>query len=222
MCVLPRMVTVFELAHFEPPGELVVVDETDDGATVFERVVRGLGSPGTVAVGDRVWAETVVRLGQILGFGRIRTGSSLVNELRRVKSHQELETMAHAVDVVEETMAAVTPKLLPGVSMLDLLEEVEHELRARGSRTPSFATHVFTGLGPADLDSGTATARDPLGEGSSVMFDFGAVADGYCSDFGRTIYCGEPPDDYRDAYEIMLAAQEAAGPPRARAPPPPR
>jgi Xaa-Pro aminopeptidase len=41
------------------------------------------------------------------------------------------------------------------------------------------------------------------------MFDFGGVVDGYCSDFGRTIYCGEPPDDYREVYEIMLAAQEA-------------
>jgi Xaa-Pro aminopeptidase len=74
---------------------------TDDGAAVFERVVRGLGCPVAVAVGDRVWAETVVRLGRILGFGRIRSGSSLVNELRRVKSDQELETMAQAVDVVE-------------------------------------------------------------------------------------------------------------------------
>ena len=41
------------------------------------------------------------------------------------------------------------------------------------------------------------------------MFDFGAVADGYCSDFGRTIYVGEPPADYREAYDVMLAAQEA-------------
>jgi Xaa-Pro aminopeptidase len=41
------------------------------------------------------------------------------------------------------------------------------------------------------------------------MFDFGAVVDGYCSDFGRTIYCGEPPADYRDVYDVMLEAQEA-------------
>jgi Xaa-Pro aminopeptidase len=41
------------------------------------------------------------------------------------------------------------------------------------------------------------------------MFDFGGVVDGYCSDFGRTIYCGDPPADYRGAYEVMLAAQEA-------------
>src|SRR4029079_1237856 len=46
-------------------------------------------------------------------------------------------------------------------------------------------------------------------EGTSVMFDFGGVVDGYCSDFGRTVYCGEPPDDYRAVYDIMLAAQEA-------------
>src|SRR5438067_768608 len=63
--------------------------------------------------------------------------------------------------------------------------------------------------GERDLDSQTATGRDPIAEGTSVMFDFGGVVDGYCSDFGRTVYCGEPPADYRDVYEIMLAAQEA-------------
>jgi Xaa-Pro aminopeptidase len=41
------------------------------------------------------------------------------------------------------------------------------------------------------------------------MFDFGGVVDGYCSDFGRTIYCGEPPRDYVEIYDVMLAAQEA-------------
>ena len=40
------------------------------------------------------------------------------------------------------------------------------------------------------------------------MFDFGGVVDGYCSDFGRTVYCGEPPDDYLQAYAVLLAAQE--------------
>jgi Xaa-Pro aminopeptidase len=207
--VLPRMVVAFELAEFEPPGELVVVNETDDGAALFERVVRGLGSPGTIAVGDRVWAEAVLNLGRLVGFDRLRTGSTLVNELRRVKSGEELETMARACRVAEETMAAVGPRVVPGVTMLDLLEEVEHQLRVHGSTTPSFATHIFTGIEPDDLDSGTATARQLIGEGTSLMFDFGAVVDGYCSDFGRTILCGELPDEYREVYDTMLAAQEA-------------
>jgi Xaa-Pro aminopeptidase len=207
--VLPRMARWFELGDWEPPGELVVVNETDDGPAIFERVVRGLGSPTTVAVGDRVWAETVLHIGKALGFEKLRTGSEIVNELRRIKSAEELDTMSKAAHVADAVMAAVTPRVQPGVSMLDLKEEVEHQLLAHGSRTPSFATHIFTGMEATDFDSGTATGREPIPEGTSVMFDFGGVVDGYCSDFGRTIYCGEPTDDYREVYDVMLTAQEA-------------
>jgi Xaa-Pro dipeptidase len=206
--VFPRMFAAFDLRE-EPEGELVIVNETDDGYAMFERVARALASTGTVAVGDRVWAETTLNLGRILGSDRLRTGSTLVNELRRVKTPEELEAMGRAIAAVEQAMAAVTPVVVPGTTMAHLAEAVEHELRAAGSRTPSFTTHIFTGLGDDELDSGTETARVPLREGTSVMFDFGGVVDGYCSDFGRTIYCGDPPDDYRDAYEVMLAAQES-------------
>ena len=53
--VFPRMFAAFDLQK-EPEGEVVIVNETDDGFATFERVARGLGSTGTVAVGDRVWA----------------------------------------------------------------------------------------------------------------------------------------------------------------------
>ena len=206
--LLPRMFAAFDLRE-QPQGEVVVVNEIDDGFAAFERVARGLAKGGTVVVGDRVWAETVLNLGRILGFERLRTGSSLVNELRRVKTPDELEAMGRAIGTVEETMAGVAPLVVPGATMAELAEAVERELRKAGSRCPSFTTHLFTGLGDHDFDSGTATAREPIPEGTSVMFDFGGVVDGYCSDFGRTVYCGEPPDDYREVYEIMLAAQEA-------------
>jgi Xaa-Pro aminopeptidase len=206
--LFPRMFAAFDLRE-QPQGEVVVVNETDDGDAIFERVVDGLGAAGTVAVGDRVWAETVLHLGGVVGFERLHVGSRLVNELRRVKSGEELEAMGRAIATVEQTMAVVTPLVVPGVTMSALAEAVEHELRVAGSRCPSFTTHIFTGLGEDDFDSGEPSGHAPIPEGTSVMFDFGGVVDGYCSDFGRTIYCGEPPDDYRDAYEIMLAAQEA-------------
>jgi Xaa-Pro aminopeptidase len=206
--VLPRMFAAFDLRE-NPDGEVVVVSETDDGPAVFERVARGLGPAKNVAVGDRVWAETVINLGRIVGHDRLRPGSSLVNELRRVKTTEELDAMQRAIATVEHAMAAVAPLVVPGVTMAGLVEAVEHELKAAGSRCPSFTTHIFTGMGEDDLDSGTATARRAVTEGTSVMFDFGGVVDGYCSDFGRTIYCGEPPADYVEIYEVMLAAQEA-------------
>ena len=105
-------------------------------------------------------------------------------------------------------MAAVAPRVRPGATMLELVEEVEHALRSHGSRVPSFTTHVFTGFGEGK-SSADETRTVPVAEGDVVMFDFGAVVDGYCSDFGRTVCVGEPEDDVRTAHALVLAAQEA-------------
>src|SRR3954469_24303861 len=80
--MFPRMFAAFDLRE-EPDGEVIVVNETDDGPAVFQRVASGLGGSGTISVGDRVWAEAVLQLGRAVGFDRLDTGSRLVNELRR-------------------------------------------------------------------------------------------------------------------------------------------
>ena len=201
--LLSRMEALFDAG--DVPGELVVVGERDDGEAAFARVASGAGRVG---VGDRTRAETVLAL-QRLAAADVVVASHLVNELRRVKSPEELRVMERACTIAERAMAEVTPRVVAGVSMLDLLEEVEHQLRAHGSRAPSFPTHIFTGLGADDLDSGGSRARKPLREGQCVLFDFGAVLDGYCSDFGRTVWCGAPRGGDRELYDVMLAAQEA-------------
>jgi len=206
--LFPRMFAAFDLRE-EPAGDVIIVNETDDGPSIFAKVASSIGGSGVVATGDRVWAETLLHLGAVVGFDRLRTGTHLVNELRRVKSDEELAAIERAIAAVERTMHQVTPLVVPGVSMLELAEAVEHELRAAGSRCPSFTTHVFTGLGEDDFDSGESSGHEPIPDCTAVMFDFGGVVDGYCSDFGRTIVCGEPPEGYVDAYAVMLAAQEA-------------
>ena len=205
--VLPRMMTLFDVAG-ELPGELIVVSERDDGPALFEAAARSLGETSALAIGDRSWVETMIHLTAALSPHRVVTGSSLVNELRRTKSPAELAVMERACGVADATMAAVAPKVRPGVTMLDLVEEVEHVMRVHGSRVPSFTTHVFTGFGEGK-SSADGTRTVPVEEGDVVMFDFGAVVDGYCSDFGRTVCVGEPGADVRDAYALVLAAQEA-------------
>src|SRR5262249_36818240 len=137
--VLPRMFATFDLRE-QPDGEVLVVSEADDGFEVFQRVARDAAGSGVLAVGDRIWAETTLNLAQILGADRLRTGSRLVNELRRIKSAEELEAMGRAIVAVERTMAATAPLVVPGVSMAELAEAVQHELRLAGSPRPAFRT----------------------------------------------------------------------------------
>jgi Xaa-Pro dipeptidase len=207
--VLPRMVVAFHLWGVEPP-RCITVNEADDGSALFAKAARSLGPVTRLAVGARTWGETMIEIGHALPGAELVNGTPLVNTLRRVKSPLELELMTAACAIVDGTMAAVTPLVQPGVSMSELAEAVEHEMRQRGSRTPSFPTHLFSFGYPESHDSQTPNGLEPIREGEAVMFDFGAVhASGYSSDFGRTIVCGEPPAGYAEAYEVMLAAQEA-------------
>jgi Xaa-Pro aminopeptidase len=203
--VLPRMFVAFHLGGNEP-GELVVVNELDDGEALFRDAASRLGDVGKIAVGTRTSARTTLGIQDALPGAQVVDGGSLVAALRRVKSGLELELMTTACGMADAAMAATAPRVVPGVTMRELQEDIEHELSLHRSRCPSFPTHIFSWLGH---DSADATGAEPIGEGECVMFDFGGVHSGYCSDFGRTIVAGEPPAGYLDAYAVMLEAQEA-------------
>jgi Xaa-Pro aminopeptidase len=207
--ILPRMYAEYDLPHGKPE-ELVIVNETDDGGAMFEKVAKSIGGVKTLAVGSRLWGESVINLLRVFGSPKLVNAEPLVNRLRRIKSQEELDVMARACKVVDDTMGAVTGLVRPGVTMHELVEAVEHEMRARGSRAPSFTTHINTfGEFPDQRESIDERGRLPLREGESVLFDFGAVVDGYCSDFGRTIFCGEPTREYLRAHQAMTDAQAA-------------
>ena len=46
-------------------------------------------------------------------------------------------------------------------------------------------------------------------DGDIVLCDFGGTMDGYCSDITRMFHVGEPPAEVRDAYAVLVEAQEA-------------
>lgn len=104
------------------------------------------------------------------------TGSRVVNELRRVKDADEFAAMQRAIGPAERELATASASTAPGVSTAELVEAVERELWAGGSRCPLFATHVFTRIAVGDNDSGLATARDPKYPTSLAMSASGAAA----------------------------------------------
>src|SRR5438445_11895500 len=52
--LFPRMFATFDLPN-PPEGDVVIVNETDDGFASFERVAKGISGSGAVRVGDRGW-----------------------------------------------------------------------------------------------------------------------------------------------------------------------
>jgi Xaa-Pro aminopeptidase len=206
--VLPRMVAEFDLPG-GAGGDAVIVAESDDGPAVFEDVARRLGTVRTLAVEPRTWSETLMHLLGALDGPRLVNGEQLTNPMRRIKATDELAAMAEACSLADRAMGAVADHVAVGVAERELAEEVDHLMVADGSRGVSFDTAVWS-MGPAtERDASDRHSSAAIRPGWGVSFDFGAVIDGYCSDFGRTVAVGEPSDEYRRVHDLVMAAQAA-------------
>jgi Xaa-Pro aminopeptidase len=206
--ILPRMMVEFDLPS-GIPGDLLVVSELDDGAEQFSNVVRQFGAISRLGVGATTRGETLVRALDLLSSPNLVDVSPIINRMRRIKTSEELDLMESAARIADTAMAAVTQKIRPGATERDLAEEIDHQMALAGSRVPSFDTGVWSiGVG-LDRDADTRVSADTIVSGSSVSFDFGAVVDGYCSDFGRTVHIGEPTDEFVAGYDLIIAAQSA-------------
>jgi len=191
-------------------GEVIEIQNLDDARGLFRDAIRRSGGGTRVGLSARTWASTIVELQSALPGVELVNGDDLMNRLRRIKEPEELETMKRACEVADAVMADIAPKVVEGVTELELASEVDYLLRKHGARTSAFDTGAFS-MGPNEgRDFGIRVSGRALIPGDAVSFDFGGVVDGYCSDFGRTVHVGEPTEEFTRCHEIVVAA-EAAG-----------
>jgi len=131
--------------------------------------------------------------------------SHLMDHLRKFKEPEEIEALCKVAQLTDEVMMKVVRNIKEGVSQLDLMLEMEMEARRRGATDVSFgpwACFVKSGSSPTDQ-----VTDYPVGQGlvanTAITFDVGFVMNGYCSDWGRSVYWGTPPEDVKNAYAAL-------------------
>ncbi len=213
---LPRMATLF--AEFPSSLELAVLPDTADPQQHMRKLIEKFGPAiKKVAIDDRTWGLAVIELQKLLPDAEIVSGGPLFTALRRVKTPSELELMRQAASIIDQTHAYVMTILRPGLSYHDLAVEIDRKMVELGAETQSFPTTLIPmgpGVGPgADPWSAGAvrsSGAPVLTQGSSLSFDYGSVVDGYCNDFGRSVWIGDPPAEYLKVYNLVIQAQEEA------------
>jgi len=131
----------------------------------------------------------------------------LVEPLRMVKDEDELSLMVEAALVGCKLFEQILGFIRPGLAEFEVAAELECQARLLGAEGMSFETIVASGVRSA-LPHGRATATR-LPRRGFLTLDFGVILKGYCSDMTRTVYLGKPKANERNAYEAVLAAQEA-------------
>jgi Xaa-Pro aminopeptidase len=133
-----------------------------------------------------------------------------VSSLRAVKDGAEVVALRSAVRLADEALAAVLPRLRPGMPELEGAWLIESYLRQHGAEGLAFETIVAGGSNGARPHARASSAALPAGE--PIVIDMGARVGGYCSDVTRTVCLGQPTDPVRfwEIYNLVLKAQGAA------------
>jgi len=136
--------------------------------------------------------------------------ANLLNTLRSVKSEAEIKAIEKAVTVTDQAWKKVLPQIKPGLKETEVAALFEYEQRRLGADQTSFQTIVASGPKSA-MPHATAGAR-LLQAGDLLVLDGGAVVNGYCSDFTRTIVVGGELREVKQQmiYDLVLTAQEEA------------
>ncbi len=133
--------------------------------------------------------------------------SGLVERLRRVKDAGEQEAIASAARLADEVFEWTLERGLAGRSERDVARAAEARIRELGGE-PSFPAIVAAGPNGA-LPHAEPSDRE-IEPGGLVVFDMGAMVDGYCSDCTRTFAAGRAPAaDAAETYELVRTAQAA-------------
>ncbi|MGE7954311.1 M24 family metallopeptidase [Lysinibacillus xylanilyticus] len=134
--------------------------------------------------------------------------SNIVENLRMIKTTEEIELIKKAAWVSDEAFKYILTFIKPGVSEIDIANELEFHMRKNGATGAAFDIIVASGHRSA-LPHGVASDKK-IEKGDMLTLDFGAYYQGYRSDMTRTIAVGEPPEKLKEVYQIVYDSLQKA------------
>lgn len=210
---LPRMTAEFGgLANLEGV-ELHVLGDWSDPAEMVAGFLKAFDLPKNpkVAISDFCKGETISELNKLLPDASFVSATEILRPLRVIKSEDEIAVMRKAGEITEAAFAEVLKKLKHGMTELDIVSEVDYQLRKHGSYGPSFSTSLYNSgpNHPLLFGQQEITWKRVLTPPVSILFDFGGILDGYCYDYGRTVFFGEPDKSFQEIFRLIMSSQEA-------------
>jgi Xaa-Pro aminopeptidase len=132
----------------------------------------------------------------------------LVEQLRAVKDEGELEAFRRACAITDRMFERlVTEVPFVGRRERDVAWDISRLFHEEGAEELAFESIV--GSGPTGARPHGRAGDRVIGAGELVVIDTGCRVGGYVSDYTRTLATGELDAEMRDAYAVVLAAQQA-------------
>jgi Xaa-Pro aminopeptidase len=136
----------------------------------------------------------------------VRTTSS-IETLRSVKDPWEYRLTCQAVRMAVAAFDQTLQEMQPGMREFEVAARLDYHIHRQGA-TNAFDTIVA--FGPNGSRPHHRPGPRRLRANDTILMDFGARSQGYCSDITRSFSIGRAPRLFEKAYQTVRQAQQAA------------
>ena len=132
----------------------------------------------------------------------------LVEDMRVIKDDFEIASLRRAQEIADQVFSEILSQIKPGVSERKIAVTMRHRIEQLGADNLPTMPIIASGWRAA-LPHGRASDKQ-IALGEFVLFDFGAMVNGYRSDMTRTVVCGKATERHREIYDLVRSVQEDA------------
>lgn len=130
---------------------------------------------------------------------------SIINKLRMIKDSEEIENIREACRITDECFTFLQGFIKPGMTEKQIARKIQNYYMDNAEGV-SFEPIVASGENSSKPHA-IPTDR-VIKENDIITIDMGCKIKGYCSDMTRTIFIGNPTEEQKRVYNLVLDNQE--------------
>lgn len=131
----------------------------------------------------------------------------IIEKQRMIKDEDEISNLIKACNITDECFKYITKYIKPGMTEKQIAKEIDDYYNERSDGI-SFDTIVASGENSSQPHAVPTNRR--IKKQDIITIDMGCKVNGYCSDMTRTIFVGEPTEEMKKVYDLVLTNQKFA------------
>lgn len=170
-------------------------------STAFKNV--GVKPGGVLAADDTMRADVLMLFQEMIEPSQSIPASEVIGPLRMRKSEEEVEGLQRAAEMADKAVLVGVEAIRAGVTEREVAEKIANYFSSQGADSVAF---TIVSSGPNGAFPHHLFSDRVIEDGDMIVVDIGAPLNGYQSDVTRMVHVGEPTDEERSVYDLVLEA----------------
>ncbi len=131
----------------------------------------------------------------------------IIEKQRMIKDDEELSNIIKACNITDECFKYILSYIKPGMTEKQIAKEIEDYYQ---ERTDGISFDTIVASGENSSKPHAIPTNRKIKEQDIITIDMGCKVNGYCSDMTRTFFVGQPTDEMKNVYKLVLNNQKFA------------